>query len=265
MKLEILHVPAAGGKTRPPLLFVHGSYCAAWIWARDFMPFFAGLGHDCHAVSLRGHGRSEGAVEWASLADYVADVIQAADALDRPPVLVGHSMGGLVAQHVVAAGHAAAGLVLLASTPPSGLGSSSLHMMAHAPDVLFQLGLLQSLGPGAVSPRVMHRALFSDHTDPDHVGWMMDHLQKESSRAAAELLMPPRPWPPSDAPPVLVVGGDADVFLPVAAFEDTARHWNAELHVLAGAPHGLMADTHYWRPCAELVAGWLSRRNGGAA
>lgn len=265
MKLEILHLPGKGGSKRPPLLFVHGSYCAAWIWAKDFMPYFAAAGWDCHAVSLRGHGGSDGVVEWASLADYVADVAWAVEQLDAPPVLIGHSMGGLVAQHVVAAGHAAAGMVLLASTPPSGLGSSSMHMMAHASDVLFQLGLLQSLGVAAVSPHVMHRALFSDHTDPAHVAWMMDHLQKESPRVAAELLMPPRPWPPADKVPALVVGGDKDLFLPVAAFQETATHWDAELHIIPGAPHGLMADSHYWRPCAKIVADWLNSQNGASA
>lgn len=262
MKLEILHVPAAGDDSLPPLLFVHGSYCAAWIWAERFMPYFAARGHACHAVSLRGHGGSDGAVEWASLADYVDDVARSVAGLDRPPVLVGHSMGGLVAQHVVAGGHPAAGLVLLASSPPSGLGASSLHMMAHAPDVLFQLGLLQSLGPGAVSPRVMHRALFSAQTQPDQVAWMMERLQKESSRVAAELLMPSRPWPPADCPPVLVVGGDRDVFLPVTAFEETARHWRADLRLMPGAPHGLMADEAFWRPCADLVAQWLDKVRG---
>ncbi|MBI2242165.1 MAG: alpha/beta fold hydrolase [Magnetospirillum gryphiswaldense] len=265
MKLEILHLPGKGGAKRPPLLFVHGSYSAAWIWTKDFMPYFAAAGWDCHALSLRGHGGSDGTVEWASLADYVADVAWAVDQLDTPPVLIGHSMGGLVAQHVVAAGHAAAGMVLLASTPPSGLGSSSLHMMAHASDVLFQLGLLQSLGPGAVSPQVMHRALFSDHTDPAHVAWMMDHLQKESSRVAAELLMPSKPWPPAQRMPVLVLGGDKDMFLPVSAFQETATHWDAELRVIAGAPHGLMADSRYWRPCADVMVEWLTRQNGGAA
>lgn len=262
MTLEVLHKPPTGAVAGPPLLFIHGSYCAAWIWETHFLPFFAGLGFDCHALSLRGHGGSDGAVEWASLADYVADVAQVAASLDRPPVLIGHSMGGLVAQHVVANGSPACGMALLASTPPSGLGASSLHMMAHAPDVLFQLGLLQSLGPDMVSPNVMHRALFSDHTDPNHVVWMMNHLQKESTRISAELLMPARPWPPKGEPvPVLVVGGDADKFLPVSAFNETAKHWQGELHVLAGAPHGLMADSHYWQPTAALVEDWLRRRN----
>lgn len=34
MALELLHLPAAGGapSTRPPLLFVHGSYHGAWCW-----------------------------------------------------------------------------------------------------------------------------------------------------------------------------------------------------------------------------------------
>lgn len=265
MKLEILHMPGKGGPTRPPLLFVHGSYCAAWIWAKTFMPCFAEAGWDCHALSLRGHGGSEGTVEWASLSDYVADVAWAVDQMPAPPVLIGHSMGGLLAQHVVAAGHAVAGMVLLASTPPSGLGSSSLHMMAHASDVLFQLGLLQSLGPGSVSPHVMHRALFSTHTDPAHVAWMMEHLQKESSRVAAELLMPPKPWPPAMRVPTLVVGGDKDLFLPVSAFQETAKHWDAGFQIIPGAPHGLMADSHYWHPCAEVVMEWLNSRSDASA
>lgn len=263
MTLEVLHQPASASSAAPPLLFVHGSYCAAWIWAEPFMPFFAAHGYDCHAVSLRGHGGSPGKVEWAGLADYVADVTQAVSRLPRPPVIVGHSMGGLIAQHVVAGGHPAAGLALLASTPPSGLGSSSLHMMTHAPDVLFQLGLLQSLGPQAVSAATMHRALFSPRTSPDSVAWMMARLQKESTRIGAELLMPPRPWPPTGVEtPALVMGGDADVFLPVSAFEETAAHWKADLHLLAGAPHALMADTAYWRPCAETMLDWLSRKIG---
>lgn len=260
MALEVLHQHSVGaGPRRPPLLFVHGSYCAAWIWAKPFMPFFAEHGYECHALSLRGHGGSGGVVDWASLADYVADVVEVIDGLDQPPVLIGHSMGGLIAQHVVADGHPVAGLVMLASTPPSGLGSSSLHMMVHCPDVLFQLGLLQSLGPEVVSADTMRRALFSADSDAASSAWMMAHLQKESTRIGTELLLPARPWPPAGGVAALVVGGAADKFLPESAFEEAAAHWRAELHILPGAPHALMADSRYWRQTAEIMRDWLER------
>ena len=58
MALEVL--TAGKPSDRPPLLFVHGSFCGAWIWAEHFLPFFAEAGWECCAVSLRGHGGSEG-------------------------------------------------------------------------------------------------------------------------------------------------------------------------------------------------------------
>jgi pimeloyl-ACP methyl ester carboxylesterase len=36
----------------PPLVFVHGSYHAAWCWAEHWLPFFSGCGFDCYAISL---------------------------------------------------------------------------------------------------------------------------------------------------------------------------------------------------------------------
>ena len=152
MTLEILHRPAkSAASLRPPILFVHGSYSSAQIWEPRFLPYFSANGYSCHALSLRGHGHSDGMLSWASLADYVDDVAQAMDTLDEPPVLIGHSMGGLVIQHLLAR-HRPRAAVLLATVPPSGLGSSAMHMSMLAPDVLWQLGLLQSLGPEGCRP-----------------------------------------------------------------------------------------------------------------
>ena len=41
------------GKEKTPLLFIHGSFHAAWCWAEHYMPYFADLGHDVVAISLR--------------------------------------------------------------------------------------------------------------------------------------------------------------------------------------------------------------------
>ena len=100
MRLEVLtHRP--NGPSRPaPLLFVHGAFVAAWCWAEYFLPWFAERGWEAHAVSLRGHGASpeRASLDFASLDDYVEDVVEAARELGRPPILVGHSMGAIVVQ-----------------------------------------------------------------------------------------------------------------------------------------------------------------------
>lgn len=43
----------------PPMVFVHGSYYAAWCWAEHWLPFFSSSGHDCYAISLLGQVHSQ--------------------------------------------------------------------------------------------------------------------------------------------------------------------------------------------------------------
>ena len=44
---------------RSPIFFVHEAWHAAWCW-ENFLPYFANRGYAAYAVSLRGHGTSEG-------------------------------------------------------------------------------------------------------------------------------------------------------------------------------------------------------------
>ena len=268
MNLEFLHCKGAGRKpkdTRGTVLFVHGAYCGAWIWAETFLPYFCQQGWDCYAVSLRGHGGSEGALSWSTLADYVDDIEAAMERVGEPVVLIGHSMGGLVVQHYLARPGKAKGVqaaALIATVPPSGVASSAMHMSMIAPDLLWQLGLLQTLGPDAVSHHVIQRAFLSRDTPVEEVQALLPKLQKESNRVATDLLAPPQPTPPplSERPPILVIGGDADAFLPVSAFRETATYWGADLKILQGAPHGIMVDSIWWQPAADTVIEWLEAK-----
>jgi pimeloyl-ACP methyl ester carboxylesterase len=84
------------GTGSPPILFIHGYSCDShdWMWQ---LPYFEST-HRVIAVDLRGHGRSSvpdagfGAREFA---DDLAGLINELGC--GPVVVVGHSLGGLVA------------------------------------------------------------------------------------------------------------------------------------------------------------------------
>ena len=80
-------------------VLIHGAWHAAWCW-QNFLDFFADTGYRALAVSLRGHGGSATSkrLRRCSLADYVEDVESVAATLPARPVVIGHSLGGFIAQ-----------------------------------------------------------------------------------------------------------------------------------------------------------------------
>ena len=256
--LEI--VTAGKPSRRPSLLFVHGAFCGGWVWSEHFLPFLAELGWHGIAVSLRGHGESGGRkqLDRFGVADYVADVASAAAGLDRPPVVVGHSMGGVVAQHFVRK-HGASGLALLAPASLAGLSGSFLHMTLGNPNLLMALSRVQSREITAADFETIRRGLFSADFPDDLALRYLPRFQRESLRANLELMVPQafflmgRPRLPA-----LVLGGANDCFIPYTDLMLSSLFWGAECHVLDGVPHAMMLDAS-WRAPAEVMADWLKR------
>ena len=77
MDLKVIIKKPDGNGRQTPLLFVHGAWHGAWCWER-FQSFFAKNGYVSVAMSLRGHGKSEGrhGLRWFSAAEYLADVYE---------------------------------------------------------------------------------------------------------------------------------------------------------------------------------------------
>lgn len=82
----------------PTFVFIHGAYLSAEAW----QPQLSALeGRACLFVDLRGHGRSERAGYPYSVAQFADDVKALLGHLNLGPVvLCGHSLGGMVAQHL---------------------------------------------------------------------------------------------------------------------------------------------------------------------
>ncbi|MDH3228922.1 MAG: lysophospholipase [Alphaproteobacteria bacterium] len=258
--LEVLRRAPEGGAAgeRPPLLFIHGGFVAAWCWAENFFDWFAAHGWDCHAPSLRGHGASEGAAELHDFGidDYVADVVQVATGLDRPPVLIGHSMGGFVAQRYLER-HPAMAAVLMAPVPATGLCGAGLAMAATNPGLFVDVGLAHELGRHAPTPAVLFEAVFGHDADNGFDG----HGQRftdESHRAWLEMCQPAF-IDSGRIPdlPLLVVGGAEDRIMPSAFARSAARLLGTTAEILPGLGHALMLESG-WMDVAARIDGWLT-------
>ena len=65
------------------------------------MPYFYEKGFSCHAISLRGQAKSEApdSKSGGTLDDHSEDISFFIESkLREPPVLIGHSFGGLISQ-----------------------------------------------------------------------------------------------------------------------------------------------------------------------
>jgi pimeloyl-ACP methyl ester carboxylesterase len=75
------------------IILVHGAMHGAWCW-EHVTPLLTGMGHAVRAIDLPGLGDDHTPAESVTADDWAVAVASAARAMDRPAVLVGHSLGG---------------------------------------------------------------------------------------------------------------------------------------------------------------------------
>ena len=105
------------GDPHAPFILIHGAANSGAVW-KFWQRELADRGRSSHALDLRGHGESATMdLSDTRMGDYAADVITCARQLRRPPVLLGWSMGGLVAMMAATSCGAVACIGLAPSTP----------------------------------------------------------------------------------------------------------------------------------------------------
>jgi pimeloyl-ACP methyl ester carboxylesterase len=89
-----------GSSSDAPLVMLHGG---AWRW-QEYLSLIPTLGRrwHTHALDLRGNGRSGWVPDQYRLEDFADDNAEFVSRLSAPAVLVGHSIGGVIALMVAA-------------------------------------------------------------------------------------------------------------------------------------------------------------------
>ncbi|MET7475989.1 alpha/beta hydrolase [Streptomyces sp. NPDC005648] len=154
-----------GDRAGETLLLVHGATCDSHDWSAQVGAFSAR--HRVIVPDLRGHGRSSGLTGGQRPRDFAADLVELVDELGAGPVVVvGHSLGGLVAS-VLAVEHPSLVRAVVTVDPSYGFEAEFAPQLAAAfrvPDpvataaaVLGGLENTAAAGPEADALRVWHR------------------------------------------------------------------------------------------------------------
>lgn len=113
--LEVYQSEISAEESRkPPLLFLHGAYTGSWMWSK-YIPHFVNKGYQCYVMNLRSHYKSRVMdLTRVTFEDYLNDILEVIGECGEPPVLIGFSMGGILAQKIAESAHIS-GLVLIDS------------------------------------------------------------------------------------------------------------------------------------------------------
>lgn len=257
MELEII-TEQPKSKPRPtPILFVHGTWHGAWCWEEYFLPYFAKRGYTSHALSLRGHGTSEGAerLRWTRISDYVADVAQIVGQLPRTPILIGHSMGGLIVQKYLETRTVPAA-VLLASVPLKGVLRTTLRIALRHPLCFLKTNLTLSLYPIIGKPKLTREAFFSADISSGKLNEYFDRMQDDSYFAFLDMLIFSLPNPKKVTTDLLVLGAEDDTIFHTDEVEATASAYNTKPEIFPKMAHDMMLETD-WQAVADHILEWL--------
>lgn len=254
-----------------PVVLIHGM----WSTAANFSRVAEGLkprGHACHAPTLPAHeiGVAHPEVGNKSLGEYLSfleDYVQRQN-FAQAPILIGHSMGGLLAQQLAARLQPFA-LVLLTPAAPAGIfGIRGSNLVSFTPAVARWAWWKRPQKPGfrrAVTrafngvPAEKHRALY-------------DGLVEESGRVVLEIGF----WPLDgvrasrvDAAaircPVYVVSCGHDRLTPASVVRKVAALYpQAALRHYPDRGHWVLDDTETDEMTAE-IANWLQAKEAQAA
>lgn len=155
-------------------VLVHGGLHGAWCW-EPLTPALRERGHAVHAMDLPCDDTT------ADLNDYVQAVLRAMAPLATPPILVGHSMAGLIIPHVARQAPVAALVYLCSMVAPSSPADHAANLDLMSEEM--KAGRRSDpLGRSIYDPAVA-KSLFFNAVPPALQDWAVGRLRPQSQQA----------------------------------------------------------------------------------
>jgi pimeloyl-ACP methyl ester carboxylesterase len=258
---------------QPPLLFIHGMFLNPKSWDK-WLGFFQHRGYTCEAPAWPLHEGNPaelrervppglGELGLEAVVDHYAGIASAAP---QAPVLIGHSMGGLIAQLLLSRGIGRAG-VCLSSVAPNRMLSLDWSSFKNSAAIL---NPLMGDQPYRMTPAEFHENFCNTLTLEEAQTAYHEYVVHESRNVMRDSMGRlghidlDRPHPP-----LLFVAGDRDQIIP-----DKLNRRNAEAYThsesisdfqdFAGRSHFIHQEPG-WQAVASFLEGWLAANIAGEA
>jgi non-heme chloroperoxidase len=251
------------------IFMIHGMWGTSRDW-ENYVPFFERRGYRCIAPTLPYHDADprdppDPRLGTASLLDYAEAMEAELRQLDEPPIIMGHSMGGLPAQMLAARGLARS-LVLLTPAAPAGIRSLTPSVIrcfwrTHLHWGFWRKPLRQRFSEAAYAtlnllPDEEQRKLYARYGyESGRVIFEIGYWPLDRRRAAHvdETRI---------TCPTLVIGAAQDRITPASVVRKVARKYQtvATYREFPDHAHWVLGEPG-WEDVAQYVADWLEQQN----
>lgn len=254
------------------IVFIHGAWVTPACWD-PFRDFFTRRGYTTHAPAWPGKDRSVAEIRTdpepltglggQQIIDHYADVIEA---LPEPPVLVGHSFGGLFVQVLLSRGLGAAG-VAIDSAPAKGViaaqptavralagvlaNPANRRRVVHWTFEQFRYAFVHTL------PEADARAAYDDHVTPETGRIFFQGAAANLDRESPFAIDFNKP----DRAPLLMIAGEKDNIVPASMNRANHRRYRkapvpVDFVEFPDRTHWIIAQDG-WEEVAGHIATWL--------
>lgn len=263
------------------IVFVHGAWLTSLSW-ENFLGYFEQQGYTClapewpyrdkSAAELREHTPPELArIGVKELTDHYEAIVKA---LPEPPILIGHSFGGLIVQQLLDRGCGSAAITLDSAAPKGVLAVDWDVLRSNSASLLKWMGwervVTMSLPEFQFAfvntfPEAEQQRLYDRYCVPE-----TGRIFFQAAFAALD---------PHDAlyvnfrndkrAPLLMIAGELDHVVPAHVARSNFEHYGqsrarTDFHEFSGRAHLLMAQDG-WEEIADFMAHWLGQRGKEAS
>ncbi|PIP23320.1 MAG: alpha/beta hydrolase [Candidatus Nealsonbacteria bacterium CG_4_10_14_0_2_um_filter_38_17] len=268
----VKHMDNKFEKTKGTIVMIHGMWGWPGYWGK-YRRFFGEKGFTCITPTLPYHDVDPNdpphpKLGNISIADYVADVKRQIEQenLEEKPILIGHSVGGLISMLLASQGVAKT-VVALAPAPPRGI----MPLTFFGRQSKFGLRTTTYWGWWKEPQRLTSeeaKIMMFNLLPPEEQEEVCKNLRWDSGRATFEIgmsLFDRRKATKVDREkiscPMLIVAGQKDQCVPLSALRKTAKKFGkvADYWELENHGHWLMAEPG-WEKLAQDIYQWLGEK-----